>query len=453
MTMARESLCALALSLLLLTPVAATPSSPTKFGPWPVPRTSPCLPGEVPRPVDLPELWRLGGEGEPGYIAIEESIGAEQASRTSIRREWIPSFSLTGVGNYGQRLSPGEERILGVGPRGEMRLLGAWTLMESDRMRRGDVGDQRIREALAAGHSFEVVHRGHLARVYVDAAVAEELRDLHDDHVARLAELAEPVRQRLESGVDASWETYLLDEAVSRTERLLAGIDQLRSSLRNELAMLTGSCVRAAPYAPRLDEAASESGAEANPDVLLLRVQADTREAMARQERDRGSWQLQVIGTLGPNHSRAFDSGPWRNEYLVGLAGSVNLDLGGVRRQLAASESARARAIDAEAESLRLALERELARTRIELDHMMIRRAGLEIELVQAQTREEIALLRWREGIDRWTEVMTARDRVLELRILEIELHREMAVALIRHGEVTGDIDDLPALLGQESDL
>lgn len=409
-----------------------------------------CAADEPPQTLSLRELWREGTDEEPGYVAARETLAAEAALASAARREWLPSPSVQGVGNHGQRLSPGEERVLGVGPRGELRLIGTWTLLDSDRSRRAELARVRGREAVAAEGTFDVGYRGSLAIAYADAAAAEAIHEIHRAYLDGFRELAGPVGERMAAGVDVRWEGHILDEGLARAERSLADAVRLRAAAREELSMHVGRCVRAAPLDPREEIAPAESSRIRSPDVEFLVSQAETREAQARQEADRGRWQLQLVGIVGPNHSRAFEDDRIRNEYLVGVSASWRPDPAGVRARLAASEEARARALRAQAESLRRSYERDLARIRVELEHASLRRAGLVAEREQAERRERVALQRWEEGVDRWNEVMQAKERLLEVRLLEVELNREVAIALTRRAEATGRLDELPRDLGQE---
>jgi outer membrane protein TolC len=438
------------LPLLVLSPTDPEPPSAWEAGPInPAPV---CVPGDAFERVSLSRLWSDHRDVDPGYVAVEERIEAERATRASARREWLPAGSFDGLGNHGQRLSPGEERVLGVGPRGELRLLASWTLLDSDRARRGEVAEARIREGSSDGESFRATREGLVAQVYVQAAVAEVRWEATRAHVERLEELAELVRMRVEAGVEVGWEDQLLQEALARGRRLAAEAELARDAARNELSHLAGRCVRAEPIAPETSAPLATDPGERSPEVQQLHAQAETTEALARQAADQGRWQVQVIGTVGPNYSRAFDDGNVENEYLVGIAARWQPDLAGVRRQLAAAEGARARALRAEAGSLRMTLERELGRIRIGLDQGGRRLALLSAELDEARRREEAALHRWREGVDRWIEVVQARDRVLEVRLLEAALNEELATALVRAGEMTGTLPDVPGHLGQEVD-
>jgi outer membrane protein TolC len=399
-------------------------------------------------PVPLAWLWDAARRLERGYAAAEAEVAAEEAYRSSVRREWSPQLWFDGMGNWGQRLSPSEERVLGVGPRGELRLMGAWTLLDGGRRWRGAAADLLGDAARLRGDAFDAAFRAHLARLYVDAALAEEAWQLHQDQRVTLDVLAHRVQRRLDAGVDVRWEGHLLGEALARSERFLAEADQMRAGARAELSALAGREVRAAPIAPRAER--PPEGTSDNPSVRWALRAADARDALARVEADRNGWQLQLVGSTGPIRSRAFPDGPVRTEYLVGLAATWTPDLAGVRRQLGAAEQARARSMRAEAESERAALARELDRLGLELEHAAAREAGLHRELDQARRRLEAATARWEAGVDRWTEVIQAQERVLETSLLGLVLVREIALAHIRYAEASGDFGDLAYRLGQE---
>jgi outer membrane protein TolC len=385
---------------------------------------------------------------EPGYLAIGEEVLAEGAMSAAIRREWFPNFSVDGLGNWGHRLSPGEERALGVGPRGELRLTGAWTLLDRGRGARALEAELRGDEAELLGASFDIAYRAEVARLYVEAALAEDLLRLRKEHRALLTGLAEPIQRRRDAGVDLFWEGQLLDEALARSARRLAESEEALASARTELSTLTGRCVIASSITPLAGRPEGWTGE--NPDVRHLRGMAETRDALARVESSRDALQLQLLGITGPTRSRAFADGPVANEYLVGLSVNWTPDLAGIRRQHAAAERARARSLRATAESRRLAVERELGRIAIMLEHAGTRKALLDEELEQTQRALEIAIARWEAGVGRWPEVIRAQEQVEQTRTVQIELAHEIALAAIRYGEARGNLAELPRRLGQE---
>lgn len=395
----------------------------------------------------LPELWAAARALEPGYAAIESDLGAEAALGSAIRREWLPQFTVDGLGNWGHRLSPGEERVLGAGPRGELRLVGTWTLLDRSRGARGAEAALRGEEARLRGEVYDIAYRAEVARLYVEAALAAEIRDLHEEQRAVLATLEAPVRRRLDAGLDVAWEGHLLEEALSRSARRLAEAEALSAGARAELSALVGRCAAVAPIRPQAGRPAGWGGD--NPEVRHLHGMADTHEAQALVEARRNDWQLQLLGTTGPTRSRAFADSPVMNEYLVGLNLSWTPDLSGIRRQSASAERARARSTRAVAESRRLQTERELGRLAASLEHGAAREALLEDELAQTRRALEISIARWEAGVGRWTDLIRAQEQVEQTRSLQIELARELALAAIRYGELRGNLEELPRRLGQ----
>jgi outer membrane protein TolC len=415
------------------------------------PLAPPCLEGE---PVSLARVWSETRTGEPGYRAVEEAIAAEEALRSAILRERAPGVALEGLENWGQRLSPSEERNLGVGPRGELRVAGTWTLLDADRSPRAREASLRRSEAVLAGEAFDLAFRADVGRLYVETAIAGALAEGVREQRIALEALAGPVQRRLEEGVDARWESHLLDEALARAERRLAEAETHEAATVQELSVLMGRCVRATDVSPRPHPAPEVArDLAASPEVLRLRRLADTREAAAGIEAGRGRFQLDLVGSTGPTRSRAFVDESFRMEYLLGLAGRWSPDLSGVRRHRAESEAARARGLRAEADSRQVSLERELARIRTELAHAGERALRLDEEAARTERRLEVALLRWGEGVGHWTDVIQALEAAHETRRLRLELDREAAFALIREAEARGALNELPALLGQEEEL
>ena len=407
-----------------------------------------CPPGEEPVPVSLQELWNATRTLEPGYRAAESTIAAGQAARSSVRREWAPSVSVEALGDHGQRLSPGEERVLGVGPRGDLRVVGSWTFLDAGRGARAREAELREAGARAGADLFDTTWRARAGTAWVEAAVAEATWAIRSVERAEVEALEAPVRARLEAGVDVAWEEHLLDEALARTTRLLADATLARDVARAELSALAGRCVVPQQLAPRPGATLSAEGVP--PEVRQLQLLADERESAARALAGQDRLQLQLTGITGPTRSRAFEDGPVRSEYLVGITGSWRPDLAGVGRQLASAEVAGSRAIRAQAESRSMELDREVERLQLVLEHADPRREGLRRESEQAARRLSGALQRWEAGVDRWTEVIQASDRVHQAQLLELELEREVALTLLRLGELTGRMDELPGILGQE---
>ena len=439
----------------LLVAAAWAPATQAQSPPGIQPTPSPCSDSMEPDPVPLTVAWEESRQAERGYVAARRRVAAEDAARLAILRERAPTLSLETLGNWGQRLSPGEERVLGVGTRGDLRLLGDWTLLDSSRRWRILETEFRQSGASADVEWFSALHLAEVARIYLEAGLAEEIRRSREDHLETLQALAEPVRQRLAAGVDVAWEVHLLEEALARAHRLFTEAAQHQAMTRVSLSARVGRCVRPSPITTAAEHwrppelADGQLVASSSPTVIRLRSQVDAQEARAQAEDQRDRWQLRLLGTTGPTRSRAFDDSV-ETEYLIGISGSWRPDLAGVQGRSADAERARAGALRAEAESLKQGIEGELSELAVVLEHATDRALQLALEVERTEERLEIALLRWREGVDRWTEVTQASERLQEARLLEIELRREMTLSLLRWGELSGDLAPVPVWFGQE---
>ncbi len=406
---------------------------------------------ETPEPVALATVWSDATDRDPGYRAAVETIQAWEARRSAVRREWAPQLSMEGFENWGQRLSPSEERALGVGFRGELRLLGSWTFLDGERRHRASEADLFRAEAEAAGRAFDVEFRAELARLYVEAASTEALFEARIEQRDGLRELADPVERRLAAGVDARWEGHLLDESLARAERLLAAAEQERAGGRAVLSALLGRCVRPTTIHPGSEGSTGAPDLTDNPELLRLHRLAEAGDATADVERNLDRFRIGLTGGAGPVRSRAFVDDSYRMEYLLGFTARWSPDLSGARGGRAAAEEALARSVRAQAESQRMALTRELHGLAAELERSEERAVRLEEEVVRAETALQASLARWREGVGHWTDVIDAHERLHEARQEKVVLDLQVALALIRYGEAEGRLDAVPGRLGQES--
>ena len=435
-------------------------------GPTAVPFALPACGAEpAPPPVDLASLWQGGAEREPGFEAARERVVSGGLARSAVNREWVPAFQVEGLSNYGQRTSPGEERVLGVGPRSDLRLLGSWTLLDGSRSWRGREARLGETVATAGASAFARSWQATTALAWVEAAASESAVRARSDHLARIEALEIPVRRRTEAGVEAAWELHLLEEALARAERLLAEAEEARASSRVELSGFVGACVRAPGEVPvasvqvaripvdrtpttRAEVGGAErpgvSGPEdPDPEVRRLEALAQVREAQARAIAAGDRWQVALVGSAGPTRSRAFDPGPVEQEYVVGVSGRIGLDLAGVRRTAERAGLAEAGALRADAESLRAARERERSLLELEIDRAAVRGADLDDEVTRAEARLEAARLRWEAGVDGWNPLLQAADRALEARLLRTNWALALARSRIRLAELHGTLDAL----------
>jgi outer membrane protein TolC len=442
-------------ALLLLTPLLAGSVPGVVPPPGPAPTAPPglldaCLLGETPEPVSLSQVWERGRALEPGFQAARDLEAAGEAARTAAVRSWIPAFEAEGLWNHGQRTSPGEERVLGVGPRGDLRLLGSWTLVDGSRGHRLREAGAEVAAARAAGVAFDVEWRGMAARSWGAAWVAERAAGLLRDHRTELDALGEVVDRRARAGVEADWEVRILQEARARAATRLAAAEEVRSVRLAHLSGLVGACVRpdirvGMPVVPTLADPegpARPLDPSLDPRVRHLRELAAAREAQARVAADADRWSLAVVGGVGPTRSRAFDPGPVEYEYLAGISGRLRLDLGGVQRMNRRAGEAEAQALRADAESLELTLARELAVVDAELERMGARGEALLEEAERADRSLEAARLRWEAGVDAWSQVMQALERRLDAATALMVWEGEVLDAWIRRGELDGTLDE-----------
>jgi len=412
-------------------------------------------------PLSLAQLWDRAQGVEPGYDAALETEAAQAAARGAVTREWFPSFAIEGIGDHGQRLSPGEERVLGVGPRGELRLVGAWTFLDSSRRWRASEAQRRQAQARFAGEAFHDQHRAEVTRAYLEAGRARSVWILLNEQREELEGLAALVEQRIAAGVEPYWEGSLLEEARARSDGQLAAARQEFQAAQAELAGLVGVCVQ--PHLPgtesgglaqhfpdRFPGGINDEAVEGNPEFRRLQAEARAQEAFAGATGAQDRLQLQLLGITGPNYSRAFDDSRVEQEYLVGVGGSWRPDLFGARRQQAAAEGGRARALHAQAASHQQRVQRQVAGLAEYWAHAHEREAQLSRELEATRQRDQVARLRWQEGVGQWSQVMETRERLDELRVEAAGLRQEMGLVLLEYAEWTGRLDQLPEWLEGE---
>ncbi|TVR64688.1 MAG: TolC family protein [Gemmatimonadales bacterium] len=429
-----------------------------------------CFPGPDSMGVDLAGFWERAEAVDPAFQRFHEWAQAERAAAAAIRREWLPAASLQGVGDYGQRLSPGEERALGVGARGELRALAQWRILDGDRGARSATATHREGVVRAEEDVFRADVREELAGLYLETRTARKRVELREGQVERLDELGGYVEERARAGFESTWEEGLLNEARTRAHRHLVEARGELELAESQMALHMGSCWAEAggatapepshqdratgPALPSATGSAAPSDAgEAGtaPEVALGLRRAEALNFLAREEARRDRWSLDVLGIVGPNRSRAFDDGFIRHEYLVGLALSWRPDLAGIRDRLAEVERARARAERAWAQGIQAEVDRELVR--LELDEALQEEVGrhLRTEMAAASARLDGALLRWTEGVDRWIDVLQAAERLTEVEAEALHQHLAVAELMVRQHRLRGTMERLPEALSLHS--
>jgi outer membrane protein TolC len=426
----------------------------------------PCLaPGTDPEPLSLTALWALARERDAGFQAAAERLEASEAVARAVNRSRFPGLEVDGLWNYGQRTSPGEERVLGVGPRSDLRLLSTWSLLDGGRSARARGAGASRAAARAGAGAFALAWEAEVARSWSATRRSEaEARALEEHHEA-LESLLPVVERRVAAGVEGSWELRLLEETRARGAARRAQALEARDADRAELSALAGRCVTAAtsplgaggfpalgPTPPGGAEALSSPAGNApdplseHPALLQMERLAEARSAQARAQADQERWNLSLVGGAGPTRSRAFDPDPVEYEYLAGVAGQFRLDLAGVARQERQAGEAEARALRAEADRLREAHLREAATLDAELARMGERRSALERESLAAEATLEAARMRWAAGVDGWQQVMQALERRLAATLAHTAWEETFLLTLVRRAELE---DRLAALATQ----
>ncbi len=432
-------------SLLLLAPGVALEGR--EMSPAPA---DPCLPGVQPESVTLSEVLQRAQALEPGLAVGERLVAAAEGEASAVRRERVPTLALEGMANWGQRVSPGEERALGVGERAELRALLEFGLLESGRQARLVAADRRVAEARADSASLAAGFEMEVAAAFVQSALALEFEATLEAHRAALAALEGPVRMRAEAGMVTAGDLARFEDEVVRSERGLVEAREVRAGADAVLRALAGSCVSARPLAPATRGV--EVTAEGHPEVRRLREAAGSREAAARAIARQDRLSLGLVGSAGPTRSRAHDPGPVEQEYLLGITGQWRIDPGGVRSRLAQAERSRSSALVFQAEQLRREQERAIERTRLALDGAEARALLHEQEEAQAVESRRVAALRWEEGVGSWSELFQAEDRLRDARSATIEARAAVALAWLALARASGQAGELPAWLGSEAD-
>lgn len=382
-------------------------------GPAPPILWDPCAPDQEPEPITLQALWLEGAAREPGFRAGALRVASSERRQSASQRALLPSFGLEGMSNYGQRVSPGEERVLGVGPRSELRLVGEWIWLDpargGDRAAAGfETEARRAEEVVRAGQWQAERGRAYAAAVWTEA----RLQAL-EAHMALLETLRSPVALRVQMGVESPFEAQQLSDALTRATRLLDEARAQEQVARAELSLTVGRCVRAIPMEAGSGMSDPHPADGPSPELVALRAQAQASEARARATADAGRWQLGLIGSVGPTRSRAFTPDPVETESLIGVMASLRLDPGGQFRLQREAGVLEARALTADAEQRAAELSREAARLRTDMDQL----ASTLVRLAEEDAARTLALeasrLRWEAGVDGWAPLVQAADQSL----------------------------------------
>jgi NodT family efflux transporter outer membrane factor (OMF) lipoprotein len=307
--------------------------------------------------------------------------------------------------------------------------------------------------ALGAARAAEV--DAYAARLALSTNIAQAYVQLqrayllHDVAVATLAErqrIYELTRDRNAAGLDSRLELKQAESAVPATHEALVALDERMALARNQIAALLGAgpdrgLAIERPAATALASVALPSTLPAEligrrPDVVAQRwrIEAAGREIASAKAQFYPNVNLVAfvgLQTLGASNLLAAASG------MAGVGPAITLpifDAGRLRANLAAKDADYDVAVEQYNQTLADAMRDvvdQLASFRSVAEQRVQQRQAL------ATTREayELALLRYREGLGNYVQVLSAEQPLLDQQSLDAELHArelELSINLVR---------------------
>ncbi len=404
----------------------------------------------------LASVWNWSIDNQPLYLAGQLLVEAEEDELTALRRSTLPELQVEAGGDYGQRVSPGEERARGVTSRGEIVARVNWTLVDSGRTSSQRALERARAEAISQQQARDLSFRAEVARMYVSAAAhAERAAILHSADQDFNA-LTNALRRRSAEGVAPTDELIRAEQAASRRAVEQRETDDADRSSRIKLALLADQAdVRPkwlelrAPAVRDPHPNADHSAEPASPLLTSLEQAAERQRADAEHLRRADQWRLDLTGQTGPYFSGALDDGR-KTEYFAGLRLTWTPDLAGVNRSRSSAQLRRAESLEAERASLAQEFEREARQLQEQLRQLEARRQAQARLLERTADRERTESLRWREGVGDWSSLYSAREDLLNARLEELDWRLETALQLIDYAETTNRLDELPVWLGQQ---
>jgi NodT family efflux transporter outer membrane factor (OMF) lipoprotein len=307
--------------------------------------------------------------------------------------------------------------------------------------------------ALGAARAAEV--DAYAARLALSTNIAQAYVQLqrayllHDVAVATLAErqrIYELTRDRNAAGLDSRLELKQAESAVPATHEALVALDERMALARNQIAALLGAgpdrgLAIERPAATALASVALPSTLPAEligrrPDVVAQRwrIEAAGRDIASAKAQFYPNVNLVAfvgLQTLGASNLLAAASG------MAGVGPAITLpifDAGRLRANLAAKDADYDVAVEQYNQTLADAMRDvvdQLASFRSVAEQRVQQRQAL------ATTREayELALLRYREGLGNYVQVLSAEQPLLDQQSLDAELHArelELSINLVR---------------------
>jgi outer membrane protein TolC len=402
----------------------------------------------------LVDLWHWSIEHEPGYQMATSARRAGEADAVAIGRERLPTVSVAGAGDFGQRARPGEEREQGVAARGDLLARVDWIVRDSARGARERAVALRRAGVVETEAAFDLSFRAELARTYLQTAIAVERHSILTGHFDRFDEVSSLARLRVERGVESAVALEWLETARTRHRAELE-----RSRDRTELGSMTLAAYAGREVEPApLDFDVAEIGwlhvppiEKGAPSVAALEREAEVLRAEADVLREQDRWRVGAFAAGGPYFSKAFSDG-LEPEYIGGIQFVWTPDVTGVRESRASAFRHRAGALQAEAQSEA----RRLGRRAAEIARLGSSYGERERELRDAVERaaalERTSLLRWQNGVGGWRDLLDSREARLRAELAQLDWRAAFALEIVEYAEITNRLDSLPGWLGQGKD-
>ena len=325
--------------------------------------------------------------------------------------------------------------------------------------------------ALGAARAAEV--DAHAARLALSTAIAQAyvgldraylLLDVAQATLAEREQLYALTRDRNAAGLDSRLELKQAEAALPATRELIAQLDEATALARNQIAALLGAgpdrglaIARPTAVAHATIGVPSKLPAELigrRPDVIAerWRIEAASKEiASAKAEFYPNVNLLAFVGL------QAFGGGNLLTaaSRTMGIGPAVTLpifDAGRLRANLAGKDADYDIAVEQYNQTLADAM-RDVVDQVVSLRSLAEQRKEQEMALATAGEAYDLALLRYREGLGNYLQVLSAEQPLLVQRSLDADLHaRELALSIDLVRALGGGYEPSPTLVRAPND-
>lgn len=272
-----------------------------------------------------------------------------------------------------------------------------------------------------------------IARAYVELQRAYNQLDIAEDTLKQRENVFELTRQRVDSGLDSRVELKQAEAAIPATREQIAALNETADLTRNQLAALLGQgpdrgLTIARPKAEGSDRFALPSQLPAEligrrPDVVAQRwrVEAAAKDIdVAKAEFYPNVNLTAFIGLQSIGISQFLSSGSG----VAGIGPALSLPIfngGRLRSNLAARDADYDIAVERYNQTLVTAL-REVADQLVSYRAVATQRGEQRIALQTSQEAYDLSVLRYREGVGNYLQVLSAEAQVLSQKSLSAEL-------------------------------